>query len=89
LQYLFFEEPLIARFALRVWQLWDVRVRGAQRTYESQYQVTSVAFADDHSQIYSGGIDNSIKVWDLRMDKVVFELEGHSDTITGNPCCRL
>jgi Prp8 binding protein len=35
------------------------------------------------SQVYTGGIDNTIKVWDLRKEEVSFTLEGHGDTITG------
>lgn len=31
----------------------------------------------------SGGIDNDIKVWDLRKNSVLYKLKGHSDTITG------
>lgn len=34
-------------------------------------------------QVYTGGIDNTIKVWDLRKEEVSFTLEGHGDTITG------
>lgn len=33
--------------------------------------------------MYTGGIDNTIKVWDLRKEEVSFTLEGHGDTITG------
>ena len=36
-----------------------------------------------HPQVYTGGIDNTIKVWDLRKEEVSFTLEGHGDTITG------
>lgn len=35
------------------------------------------------AQVYTGGIDNSVKVWDLRKEQVVLTLSGHSDTITG------
>ncbi len=34
-------------------------------------------------QVYTGGIDNSVKVWDLRKEEVVMGLAGHADTITG------
>ncbi len=34
-------------------------------------------------QVYTGGIDNSVKVWDLRKEEVVHMLAGHTDTITG------
>ena len=29
------------------------------------------------------GIDNVVKIWDLRQNNVVTEIEGHSDTVTG------
>lgn len=34
-------------------------------------------------QVYTGGIDNTIKVWDLRKEEVSLTLEGHGDTVTG------
>lgn len=48
-------------------------------------QVTSVAFADSADKVYSGGIDNEVKVWDLRKEKgdPVLRLTGHLDTVTG------
>ncbi|KAI3873455.1 hypothetical protein MKW98_008107 [Papaver atlanticum] len=33
--------------------------------------------------IFTGGIDNDVKVWDLRRNEVTMTLQGHSDTITG------
>lgn len=39
--------------------------------------------------MYTGGIDNTIKVWDLRKEEVSFTLEGHGDTITGMRACLL
>ena len=31
----------------------------------------------------SAGIDNDIKIWDLRKNAVVTDIQGHSDTVTG------
>ena len=31
-------------------------------TFKDRYQVTSVAFADAGDQVFSGGLDNTIKV---------------------------
>ena len=31
----------------------------------------------------TGGLDNVIKVWDLRNQSIAFSLEGHTDTVTG------
>lgn len=33
-------------------------------------------------QIYTGGIENVVKAWDLRRNAVIFSMSGHSDTIT-------
>ncbi|CAI7849611.1 unnamed protein product [Closterium sp. NIES-53] len=47
-------------------KLWDMRVRGCIQTFPDKYQVTAVAFSYNGDKVYSGGIDNQIKVWDLR-----------------------
>ena len=46
-------------------------------------QVTSVHFSDGADKVYAGGIDNVVKVWDLRKGEMCMMLEGHSDTVTG------
>lgn len=33
--------------------------------------------------MYSGGIDNDIKVWDLRKNELLYVMKGHTDTVTG------
>jgi len=63
--------------------VWDVRVKGAQYVLTTEYQVTAVAFSEDSSVVFAGGIDNEIKCWDIRSDKVLYSLEGHQDTVTG------
>jgi len=64
-------------------KLWDLRHRGAIQTFPDKYQITAVGFSDAADKIYSGGIDNEIKVWDLRRGEVTMRLQGHTDTITG------
>lgn len=36
-----------------------------------------------HVQVYTGGIENSVNVWDLRKGEIAMTLPGHDDTITG------
>lgn len=62
--------------------LWDPRQKGAIDYLETEYSVTAVAFNDTGSQIFSGGLDNDIKVWDIRKKAVVNTFLGHADTIT-------
>ena len=33
--------------------------------------------------MYTAGIENVVKVWDLRKEEVSMTLKGHSDTVTG------
>lgn len=39
-----------------------MRVKRSVRTMTDAYPVTAVAFADAGDQVYSGGLDNTIKV---------------------------
>ena len=42
--------------------MWDQRAKRSVITFQDKYQVTSVAFADAGDQVYSGGLDNCVKV---------------------------
>lgn len=65
-------------------KVWDARSKRSTHTFKDRFQITSVAFADASDQVYAGGLDNSIKVWDLRRDdEPSMVLKGHSDTLTG------
>ena len=44
-------------------QVWDIRQKNAIQTLNNTYQITTVAFNDTNEQLFSGGIDNEIKVW--------------------------
>jgi len=63
-------------------QLWDPRQKAAIDFLETSFPVTAVTIAEAGNELYSGGIDNDIKVWDLRKKAVAFTLSGHTDTIT-------
>ncbi|CAB1455375.1 unnamed protein product [Pleuronectes platessa] len=64
-------------------KLWDIRKKGAIHTFQNTYQVLAVTFNDTSDQILSGGIDNDIKVWDLRQNKLIYNMHGHGDSVTG------
>lgn len=62
--------------------IWDPRAKQAMDFIETPYPVTAVSIAEAGNEVYSGGIDNDIRVWDLRTKKEVYKLVGHTDTIT-------
>ncbi|KAM7324235.1 hypothetical protein ACRRTK_016540 [Alexandromys fortis] len=64
-------------------KLWDIRKKAAIQTFQNTYQVLAVTFNDTSDQIISGGIDNDIKVWDLRQNKLTYTMRGHADSVTG------
>ena len=65
--------------------LWDTRSKETMSLYHD-YQVTSAALAEDAKTIYTGGIDNIIRKWDLRKgepEHATMTMAGHTDTVTG------
>ncbi|OQV03907.1 WD domain-containing protein [Cladophialophora immunda] len=62
--------------------IWDPRQKAAVDYIETDFPITAVAMAEQGHEIYSGGIDNDIKVWDARKMEVTYTLSGHQDTIT-------
>ncbi|KAK5197461.1 hypothetical protein LTR99_007831 [Exophiala xenobiotica] len=62
--------------------IWDPRQKAAVDYIETDFPITAVAMAEQGHEIYSGGIDNDIKVWDARKMEVTYTLAGHGDTIT-------
>eukprot|EP00877_Chromochloris_zofingiensis_P009724 jgi/Chrzof1/5004/Cz15g08070.t1 len=64
-------------------KVWDMRSKRSVQTLPNKYPVTAVAFADAGDQVYAGGLDNNIHVWELRKTAVSMTLKGHNDTVTG------
>ena len=69
-------------------RLWDARQKKSSCTIDHEYQVTSVAYAKDGSHIFTGGIDNIVRAWDVRqinagpIHEPSYVMKGHTDTIT-------
>jgi len=68
-------------------RIWDARARFPQRTLSCRAQCTAVEASADGRVVFEGGIDNVVRAHDLRRGdsegSVLFELEGHLDTVTG------
>ena len=46
--------------------------------------MTAVSFNDSADQVISAGIDNAVKIWDLRKtSEPAHTMTGHTDTVTG------
>ncbi|KAI9900104.1 hypothetical protein N3K66_004366 [Trichothecium roseum] len=61
--------------------IWDPRTKHAVDFIETDFPITALAMSPAGNEIYSGGIDNDIRVWDLRKKSSTYSLLGHSDTI--------
>ncbi|UNI15485.1 hypothetical protein JDV02_002014 [Purpureocillium takamizusanense] len=62
--------------------IWDPRTKNAVDYIETDFPITALAMSQAGNEIFSGGIDNDIRVWDLRKKSVVYSMLGHSDTVT-------
>ncbi|EAS01921.1 U5 small nuclear ribonucleoprotein 40 kDa protein (macronuclear) [Tetrahymena thermophila SB210] len=63
--------------------LWDLRQKAPAQVIPSKIPVTSVSFNDTADKIFIAGVDNDVKVLDLRKKIIDYVLFGHTDTITG------
>lgn len=62
--------------------IWDPRQKNAVDYMETEYPVTAVALAEAGNELYAGGVDNKIQVWDARKMQVSYTMTGHNDVIT-------
>lgn len=62
--------------------IWDPRKKNAADYVETDFPITAVAVSEAGNEVYTGGIDNDIKVWDIRKKAVVYSMLGHQDTVT-------
>lgn len=62
--------------------IWDTRQKQAIDKIGTPFPVTSIALTEATNELYTGSIDNDIKVWDMRHKSVYYTMSGHTDTIT-------
>lgn len=64
-------------------RIWDLRDRKCSHTYKDKYQNLAVTFNENSDQVIFGGIDNLVKVYDIRKGEILYSMVGHFDSITG------
>lgn len=66
--------------------LWDSRQKRSTSNIYHDYQVCSVCLSADGRSVFTGGIDNIIRRYDVRQGDCEIpdmSLDGHTDTVTG------
>eukprot|EP00921_Rhytidocystis_pertsovi_P016735 GHVQ01026371.1.p1 GENE.GHVQ01026371.1~~GHVQ01026371.1.p1 ORF type:complete len:357 (-),score=38.09 GHVQ01026371.1:266-1336(-) len=64
-------------------KIWDARARRCVKTFEHQYQILSVTFDDSAERVFSGSLDNTIRIYNMVTGTEEGVLMGHTDSITG------
>ena len=79
----------------RSWKMWDLRQKKCVFSVMDGFPVTAVAFGADGLNVYTAGIEEVVKQWDVRTASSnangdangapapLMTLKGHADTITG------
>lgn len=57
--------------------IWDLRMKYVVDYIEMDFFIMVVVFLEVGNEIYLGGIDNDIKVWDVRKKVVVYIMLGY------------
>jgi len=64
-------------------KLWDMRTKKEVGSFKDTYQLLSCTFNESSNQVIFGGIENVVKVFDLRGNNISMELVAHMDSVTG------
>lgn len=63
-------------------RLWDTRMKKDITVFDHPYQVTALCYSSTDDYMFTGSIDNEIRVWDIRKGSILRIFQGHQDTIT-------
>lgn len=65
--------------------IWDRRMKNPVCIYETLYPILAVAITSydiSNPLVFTSGIDNTITAYDIRMERKIYNIKGHTDTIT-------
>ena len=72
--------------ALGELKVWDMNTRSVTKTLEGHSRsVLAVAFSPDGTKLATGGLDEIIRVWDVKDGKQQFKVGGLSTCVAGSP----
>eukprot|EP01095_Lingulamoeba_sp_RSL-Kostka_P003266 TRINITY_DN1425_c0_g1_i1.p1 TRINITY_DN1425_c0_g1~~TRINITY_DN1425_c0_g1_i1.p1 ORF type:complete len:369 (+),score=97.90 TRINITY_DN1425_c0_g1_i1:191-1297(+) len=63
-------------------KLWDLNSKNPTATFDHPYPVTSVTFDDNTEKVITGSVDNIIRVWDMKTNKILYTMEDCEDVVT-------
>mmetsp|Transcript_3673 Transcript_3673/g.4892 ORF Transcript_3673/g.4892 Transcript_3673/m.4892 type:complete len:342 (+) Transcript_3673:26-1051(+) len=63
-------------------RVWDRRQKSPVSQLPSDFPVLAVTGTEENQLLFAAGIDSKITAWDLKMNKKVYAMTGHTDTVT-------
>jgi Prp8 binding protein len=64
-------------------KIWDTRTRAVVKSFKDDYQLLACTFNEHADQVIVAGIENVLRVYDLRKDEFMYSMVGHYDSVTG------
>jgi Prp8 binding protein len=63
-------------------KVFDTRQKKQAHDFPNKYPMTSVCMSEMGDKVFAGGIDNNVKCWNLKNNKLEYTMEGHMDTVS-------
>lgn len=63
-------------------KVFDTRQKKQVAEFQSKYPMTAVCVGEMGERVFAGGIDNGIKCWNVKANKLEYVMEGHMDTVS-------
>ncbi len=63
--------------------IWDVATHKLLKTIPHPGDIAAIDYSPDGSRLAGGGVDNTACLWDAQTGKLLLQMKGHTDFITG------